>query len=138
MIFICQPKLSQSIAHAHLPTLVHLSTFGASSNTASAAFSTATRLVPLPVSADTRLASCLGIPRVGAIAVFGGAPGARALEAFVRQKVGFVECKWIDEAIKAEWKDINVKNEEAAKKQSMRNDANVNSKASGVEDGKEI
>jgi ribonuclease P/MRP protein subunit POP3 len=138
MIFICQPKPSQSVAYAHLPTLVHLSTFGAFSNTASAASSIATRLVPLAVSADARLASCLGIPRVGAIAVFGGAPGVKALEAFVKQKVGFAECKWIDEAIRAEWKGANVKDEEAARKQSKRNGTNVNSRARGVEAGKEI
>lgn len=41
--------------------------------------------------------------------MFEGAPGARALEDFVRDKVGLAECKWVDEALQAEWRGANIK-----------------------------
>jgi ribonuclease P/MRP protein subunit POP3 len=108
MVIVTHPKPAQSIAHAHLPTLVHLSALH-SSSTASPPTTTptATRLISLATTTDARLASMLHIPRVGALAVFGGAPGARALEEFVRDRVGLTECKWIDEAL--EWRGANIK-----------------------------
>ncbi|CAO2651507.1 Nn.00g040770.m01.CDS01 [Neocucurbitaria sp. VM-36] len=114
MVITTHPEPSLSPAHAHLPTLVHLS---APSSPPHISISTpqssnpATRLIPLPTSTDSRLASKLHIPRVGALAIFEDAPGAKALETFVRENIGLVECVWIDEAIKAEWKGVNVKSD---------------------------
>jgi ribonuclease P/MRP protein subunit POP3 len=35
-----------------------------------------------------------------------GAPGADGLVDYVRNHVGPVECKWIEEGLKAEWKGV--------------------------------
>lgn len=110
MIFLTHPKPAASPAHAHFPTLVHLSTLQSLSNTTTPAM-TQTRLICLATSADTRLASALHIPRVGALAIFADAPGAKALEEFVRDNVDVTECKWLDEVMKAEWRGLNVKTE---------------------------
>ncbi|KAF2715126.1 hypothetical protein K504DRAFT_396169 [Pleomassaria siparia CBS 279.74] len=93
---------SASLAHAHLPTLLHLSAARPSGSTHSAL----PRLVTLPPSSENRIASALHIPRVGAIAVLESAPGADFLIQYVREKVGFVECAYIDQGLKAEWKGI--------------------------------
>jgi ribonuclease P/MRP protein subunit POP3 len=114
MVIVTHPKPSISTAHAHLPTLVHLTTLEPSSSTQSE--DKTTRLIPLATSTDARLASALHIPRVGALAIFANAPGAKALEDFVRAKVGVTECPWIDEAMSAEWKGTNVKTEYVAGK----------------------
>jgi ribonuclease P/MRP protein subunit POP3 len=111
LVIITHPKPSASTAHAHLPTLVHLSTFKASNDQDTTNQSHPTRLISLATSTDARLASNLHIPRVGALAIFAGAPGARALENFVREKAGLTSCPFIDEALAAKWKGINVKNE---------------------------
>ncbi|KAG9189360.1 ribonuclease P/MRP protein subunit POP3 [Alternaria panax] len=110
MVIITHPKPSLSPAHAHLPTLIHLATLTPPS-TLSSTSQTATRLIPVQTSADHRLASHLHIPRVGALAIYEGAPGAETLETYVREHVGPTECKWIDEAMGAEWKGLNVKSE---------------------------
>jgi ribonuclease P/MRP protein subunit POP3 len=110
MVIVTNPKPAQSIAHAHLPTLVHLSVLRPSSTTSSSAPTpTVTRLISLATSTDARLASKLHIPRLGALAIVEGAPGANALEEFVREKVGLAECKWIGEALKAEWRGASIK-----------------------------
>ena len=116
MVIVTHPKPSLSPAHAHLPTLVHLSTLSGAEPTSSVTPATnpATRLIPLPTSTEVRLASKLHIPRVGALGIFEGAPGARALEDYVRQHVDLTECKWIDEAMKAEWKGVKVKSEQVS------------------------
>lgn len=113
MVIITHPKPCASTAHAHLPTLVHLSTLQPPSSDAASTPSIpqATRLIPLATSTDARLASNLHIPRVGALAIFSDAPGAKSLEAFVRGKVGITSCPFIDEALAAKWRGINVKNE---------------------------
>jgi ribonuclease P/MRP protein subunit POP3 len=122
MIFLTHPKPSASPAHAHFPTLVHLSTLQNPIDTT--APKTRSRLVPLASSADARLATALHIPRVGALAIFANTPGAKALEGFVRDNVDVTECKWIDEAMKAEWRGLNVKSEvsvaKATKKQHVK------------------
>ncbi|KAL5114899.1 RNase P and RNase MRP subunit [Pleosporales sp. CAS-2024a] len=112
IVILTHPKPSFSIAHAHLPTLVHLATLAPHR---SAPPPHPTRLIPLATSADARLASSLHIPRVGALALFADAPGAQALEAFVRDKVAPTTCRWIDEALAAQWKGINVRQEVSAK-----------------------
>jgi ribonuclease P/MRP protein subunit POP3 len=111
MVIITHPKPSASTAHAHLPTLVHLSTIKSPLDQATTGQLHATRLIPLASSTDARLASNLHIPRVGALTIFADAPGAKALENFVREKVGITACPFIDEALAAKWKGINVKNE---------------------------
>ncbi|USP77842.1 hypothetical protein yc1106_05116 [Curvularia clavata] len=110
MVILTHPKPSLSPAHAHLPTLVHLSALVPPSATQDAS-RTATRLVPLPTSAEGRLASSLHIPRVGALAIYADAPGAKALEDYVREHIGTTECKWIEEALSAEWQGMNVSKE---------------------------
>ncbi|CAN9257557.1 unnamed protein product [Alternaria sp. RS040] len=110
MVILTHPKPSLSPAHAHLPTLIHLATLSSTLATPKT-FKTVTRLVPVQTSADSRLASSLHIPRVGAIAIYEGAPGAKTLEEYVREHIGLTECDWIDEAMSAEWKGLNVKNE---------------------------
>ena len=105
LIILTHPKPNLSPAHAHIPTLVHLSTLPP---TDSSPTHPPTRLIPLPTPADARLASKLHIPRVGALAVFAGAPGAKVLEEYVREHVEVTECKWVDEAMRAEWKGVNV------------------------------
>jgi ribonuclease P/MRP protein subunit POP3 len=72
---------------------------------------TGTRLIPVQTSAEARLAPSLHIPRVGALAIYEGAPGAKVLEEYVREHIKPTECKWIDEAMSAEWKGLNVKSE---------------------------
>jgi ribonuclease P/MRP protein subunit POP3 len=103
MVLLTHPKPSLSPAHAHLPTLIHLSTLTPQSNLQ------ATRLVPLATSTESRLSGALHIPRIGALAILDGAPGAKALEDFVRERVDVTTCKWIDEAVGAEWRGVNVK-----------------------------
>jgi ribonuclease P/MRP protein subunit POP3 len=104
MVITTHPKPSSSTAHAHLPTLVHLSTLKSSSS------HQPTRLIPLATATDPRLASTLHIPRVGALAIFADAPGSQALQAFVREKISVTECPWIDEAMAAEWKGMIIIN----------------------------
>jgi ribonuclease P/MRP protein subunit POP3 len=104
IVVLTHPQPALSPAHAHIPTLLHLSTL--SSNPG--ATSSQTRLVALPTSTDARLAANLHIPRVGAVGIYEGAPGAKALEDYVRQHVGLTECPWVDEAMRAEWKGLNV------------------------------
>ncbi|KAJ4363591.1 RNase P and RNase MRP subunit [Neocucurbitaria cava] len=113
VVILTHPKPSLSPAHAHLPTLVHLSTLSSTAPAPPQSSNLATRLIPLPTSTDARLASKLHIPRVGALGIFEDAPGAEALEAFVREKVGRTECAWIDEAMKAEWRGVNVKSDKS-------------------------
>ncbi|EDU42448.1 RNase-P-pop3 domain containing protein [Pyrenophora tritici-repentis] len=110
MVILTHPKPTLSPAHAHLPTLVHLATLPPAS-TASRTANVETRLIALPTSADARLASALGIPRAGALAIYQGAPGAKTLEDYVREHIGVTQCPWIDEAMSAEWKGLNVKSE---------------------------
>lgn len=85
--------------HAHLPAQVYLST---------PKDQEPTRLVALASSSEARLASTLHIPRVGAIGIMEGAPGAASLVEYVRQNVGLVESKWIEEARKAEWRGVQI------------------------------
>jgi ribonuclease P/MRP protein subunit POP3 len=103
MVILTHPKPSLSPVHAHLPTLIHLSTLKTQIDTQP------TRIVPLATSTEPRLSSALHIPRIGALAILANAPGAKALEDFVRENVDTTTCKWIDEAVGAEWRGVNVK-----------------------------
>jgi ribonuclease P/MRP protein subunit POP3 len=107
MVVLTHPKPSLSPAHAHIPTLLHLSTISPSTSLTTIP----TRLISLPTSMDALLASALHIPRVGALAIYEGAPGAKALENYVRENIGVTECQWVDEAMSAEWRGLIVKSE---------------------------
>ncbi|KAH6625649.1 hypothetical protein C7974DRAFT_204805 [Boeremia exigua] len=104
-VVLTHPQPSLSSSHGHIPTLLHLATLRSNSE---GKLSEITRLVTLPTSNDTRLASVLHIPRVGAIGIYEGAPGAKVLEEYVRKHVGLTECTWLNEAMKPEWRGLNV------------------------------
>lgn len=104
LVVLTHPQPSLSPSHAHVPTLVHLAAIQPNSTKPT----DSTRLIALPTSNDARFASALQIPRVGAIGVFEGAPGAKALEDYVRDHVGVTECLWIEEAITPKWRGLNV------------------------------
>jgi ribonuclease P/MRP protein subunit POP3 len=93
IVILTHPQPSLSPSHAHIPTLLHLANL---------------RLVCLATSNDARLANTLHIPRVGAIGILEGAPGAKDLEEYVRKHVGSTECAWVDEALRSEWRGLNV------------------------------
>ncbi|KAF2624819.1 hypothetical protein BU25DRAFT_398594 [Macroventuria anomochaeta] len=105
MVILTHPQPSLSPSHAHIPTLLHLATLRPTSSSAS---SEPTRLVALPTSNDARFAAAVHIPRVGAVGIYEGAPSAKALEEYVRKHVGLTECLWVDEALKPEWRGLNV------------------------------
>lgn len=102
VIVLTHPQPSLSPSHAHIPTLLHLTTLQTTPE------SEPTRLITLPTSNDARFANALHIPRVSAIGIYQGAPGAKAVEEYVRKHVGLTECPWVDEAVKPEWKGLNV------------------------------
>ncbi|ORY15158.1 hypothetical protein BCR34DRAFT_612328 [Clohesyomyces aquaticus] len=108
LLILPHPSPSSSLPHAHLPTLVHL----ASLTHPSPKKSEPTRLVPLSSASEARLAAALHLPRVGAIGILesavGEGVGVDALVGYVREKVGRVECKWIEEAVGAEWKGVRI------------------------------
>lgn len=105
LVVVTHPQPSLSSPHAHIPTLLHLATLRLSAKTQPSDF---TRLVTLPTSKDNQFSSALHIPRVGAIGIFEGAPGAKALEDYVRKHVGLTECAWVEEALKPDWRGLNV------------------------------
>lgn len=105
MVILTHPQPSLSPSHAHIPTLLHLATLQSTPKTK---LSESTRLIALPTSNDARFANALHIPRVGAIGIYEGAPGGKALEEYVRKHVELTECLWVDEAIKPEWRGLKV------------------------------
>ncbi|KAF2652192.1 hypothetical protein K491DRAFT_636196 [Lophiostoma macrostomum CBS 122681] len=117
ILILPHPNPSSSLAHAHLPTLVYLSSLPSASSQPSLPPAPATssphqpepqptRLIPLRTTSESPLASALHIPRVSAIGILEGAPGADALVEYVRSNVGVVECKWVEESLAAEWKGV--------------------------------
>lgn len=105
MVIVTHPQPSLSPSHAHIPTLLHLATLR---STRKVDVEEPVRLIALATSNDARLAHALHIPRVGAIGLYEGAPGAKALEDYVRRHVGLTECLWVDEAMKPAWQGLNV------------------------------
>lgn len=101
MVLIPHNHPSASLPHAHIPTLVHLSTL-------SSPKATATRLLAVPPGCEPELAEALHIPHVGALAILDGAPGADALIAYVREQLDVTRCAWIEEALKPEWKGVRI------------------------------
>jgi ribonuclease P/MRP protein subunit POP3 len=90
-----------SLPHAHIPTLVHLSTVDSQSEKA-------TRLLAVTPGCEPVIAEALHIPHVGALGILEGAPGADALVAYVRENVEITKCAWIDEAMGPEWKGVKI------------------------------
>jgi ribonuclease P/MRP protein subunit POP3 len=105
MVILTHPQPALSPSHAHIPTLVHLATLQSTPN---ANMAEPTRLIALATSNDVRFANALHIPRVGAIGIYEGAPGAKALEEYMREHVGLTECLWVGEAMRPEWRGLNV------------------------------
>jgi ribonuclease P/MRP protein subunit POP3 len=62
-----------------------------------------TRLVPFSTTSEAKLCKALGIPRVGIIGIFEGAPGAGPLVEYVREKVEVTDVPWVREVEKGEW-----------------------------------
>jgi ribonuclease P/MRP protein subunit POP3 len=58
----------------------------------------AIQLVGFSTSCQDRLSTCLGIPRVTAIALLKGAPGSAALMDFLQSHVPAVETHYLEEA----------------------------------------
>jgi len=106
MVILTHPQPALSPSHAHIPTLLHLATLQPSPSPM-AKVSDPTRLLALATSNDARFANAVHIPRVGAIGIYEGAPGAKALEEYVKEHVGPTECLWVDEAMKPEWRGLN-------------------------------
>ncbi len=104
-VILTHPQPSLSPSHAHIPTLLHLATL---QHHPEASSSEPTRLISLPTSYEARIASALHIPRVGAIGIYNGAPGAKALEEYVREHVGLTHCAWVDEALEPAWHGLDV------------------------------
>ncbi|KAH7110554.1 hypothetical protein B0J11DRAFT_203857 [Dendryphion nanum] len=97
LLIIPHASPSSSPAHAHLPTLLYLSSLHSQNPP---------RLICLPSTSESKLASALHLPRVGALGLLVDAPGAGPLVEYVQQHVGAVECKWIEECMKAEWQGV--------------------------------
>ena len=62
-----------------------------------------TLLVPLSIHSEAKLSSALGIPRVGVVGVFEDAPGAEALQEYVRDNVALVDVPWVGEVGDGRW-----------------------------------
>ena len=90
-----------AMLYAHIPLLAKLT---------SSAFATLppTRLVILPKGAEQKLGSALGIPRVGLIGLYRGAPEAAALMEFVKQKVPEIEASWVEEATAGSYLPVKI------------------------------
>ena len=89
------PKSASPILYAHFPLLA----LAASSAYPSQPL---TRLVPLPASAEKKLAAALGIPRAGVIGVK-DVEEAKSLLVFVREHVPIVEVPWLAESKDGKW-----------------------------------
>ncbi|KAF2875103.1 hypothetical protein BDV95DRAFT_308498 [Massariosphaeria phaeospora] len=107
LLIIPHSAPSSSAAHAHLPTLLHLSHLAQTSDPTSPT-TPPPRLITLAPSSSPKLASALHVPRVSALGILSSAPGTSALLAYVRENIGAVECKWIDESLKGEWRGAKV------------------------------
>ncbi|PVH98417.1 hypothetical protein DM02DRAFT_673424 [Periconia macrospinosa] len=116
ILVLPHPNPSLSLAHAHIPPLIQLSTLStpplpSSPQPANSDQTQKTYTIPLPTTAEAALASALHIPRVGALAILDGAPGAEALVEYVKGNVGddgVVECKWVAEAMGAAWRGVKI------------------------------
>ncbi|OCL12326.1 hypothetical protein AOQ84DRAFT_386208 [Glonium stellatum] len=92
LLILPHPSPPSSLPHAHFPLLTHLASLAHPSLPA-------TRVVLLSSAAETRLASSLHLPRVGALGIMEGAPGANMLVQYVRDQLGVVEVPWLREGM---------------------------------------
>ncbi|KAH0538144.1 hypothetical protein FGG08_005252 [Glutinoglossum americanum] len=78
-----------ALLHAHLPLLTVTASLSHPRKPPIA-------LVTLPKGSEARLASALGMPRVGVVGLSEGAPGSTALVEYVRESVKSVAADWLD------------------------------------------
>ncbi|EGS20608.1 uncharacterized protein CTHT_0024420 [Thermochaetoides thermophila DSM 1495] len=96
------PRGGQSPAfNSHFPQMVALA---ARSQPAE----TAVRLVGFSKACEDRLSAVLGIPRVSSIAICEGAPQAKGLVDYVREKVPPVDVAWLKEARRGEFLETKI------------------------------
>jgi len=96
------PRGGQSPAfNSHFPQMVALA---ARSQPAE----TAVRLVGFSKACEDRLSAALGIPRVSSIAICEGAPQAKGLVDYVREKVPPVDVAWLKEARRGEFLETKI------------------------------
>lgn len=94
------PKHKDDMAVAHLPVLAAYASLTKSTTSA-------IRIVAFDVIAEKRLATVLGLPRVGAVGIMEGGEGS-ALVDFVRKHVAPVDVPWIREAGSAKYLALKV------------------------------
>ncbi|KAF2729961.1 hypothetical protein EJ04DRAFT_546030 [Polyplosphaeria fusca] len=105
LLIIPHPHPPSSLPHAHLPLQLYLSHI---SPVSTPPLSPQTLLLALPLSASTRLAKSLSLPRVSAIGLLEGAPGAEGLVRFARERVAGLECEGLEEGRRGEWRGVRV------------------------------
>ncbi|KAF2086517.1 hypothetical protein K490DRAFT_66710 [Saccharata proteae CBS 121410] len=103
-IFI--PASPNSPIHAHLPILCATASAKTTTPTASP-----TLLVPLKPSTEAKLATALGVPRLGVVGLLAGAPGADTLVQYVRDHVEPVDVPWLREVGAGKYLGVNVRAE---------------------------
>jgi ribonuclease P/MRP protein subunit POP3 len=86
----------QAVIHAHLPLMLKTASMAAPE-------APQTQLVPLSKSAEARLATALGVPRVGVLGLMGDAPDAGALIEVIREKLEPMEVPWLEQALAADY-----------------------------------
>ncbi|KAL0263148.1 RNase P and RNase MRP subunit [Diplodia seriata] len=107
LILTLQPP--SSITTSHLPLLTHTASRGlASSETA--------LLVPLKPASEPKLATALGLPRVGVIGIMDDAPGAEPLIKYARERVSITDVPWLREASEGHYLQVNVLTEQSGTK----------------------
>ncbi|KAI9827938.1 MAG: hypothetical protein M1819_006881 [Sarea resinae] len=90
-----------SVLYSHLPLLTAV----ASSQSPDGSV---VRLVSLPKGAEVRLATALGLPRVGQVGLLEGAPHAGSLLDYVRQHVPVVEAPWLKDIATKEYLPVKI------------------------------
>ncbi|KAL1842743.1 hypothetical protein VTJ49DRAFT_4381 [Mycothermus thermophilus] len=101
IIFIARSNQSPAF-HSHFPQMVALAS-------QSQPPSTAVRLVGFSKACESRLSEALGIPRASCIALREGAPQAKGLVEFVREKVKPIEVEWLEEVKKAVFLETRIR-----------------------------
>ncbi|OJD36090.1 rna-processing protein [Diplodia corticola] len=111
LIITLQPP--SSITTSHLPLLTQTASHGlASSETA--------LLVPLKPVSESKLATALGLPRVGVIGIMDDAPGVEPLIKYARERVPTTDVPWLREALGGHYLPVNVLTEQPGTKSGSR------------------
>lgn len=92
MVFVARGNQASSF-NCHFPQMVGMASRSLSPQSK-------IRLVGFSKLCSERLSACLGVSRVSSVAVLEDAPGAQALQDFVRKAVKPVEMNWVDEVNK--------------------------------------